>query len=87
MEKKEIIKKTEQTICMLYQNREIEAIKNVTELLPLYQELVQEMYVKQEQERTLAYLQNLKELVECYKEQDMLGMADKLREYLLPMMQ
>lgn len=87
MERSELIKKTKDAIDILYQNREQEAIRGVSELLNIYQQALQEMAEKPDQKTVLEYIEVLKRLVECFHAEDMLGMADCLYEYMLPILE
>lgn len=82
MTEQEICKRTEDVIQCLYQNREQEGIVRLgEELLPIYQQMVQEIMHGQEEKSALVHIKLLKELVEAYRVKDMLGMADCLKEH------
>lgn len=78
MKEEQLMEKTKEAICCLYQNREHEAIAHVAELLPLYQRQIQDLLTEGENEQAIVLLNAVKELVENYQAQDMLGMADCL---------
>lgn len=77
MDKKKIIEKTNETAVLLYQNREKEGMQGIRELLIVFQNKVQTMAQQQDKEVEIA-LSALKELLENYKNQDVMGMADWL---------
>lgn len=80
MTEHELFVRAEDTIQKLYQNRELEALQQVKELLPVLQEMIQKLVAEQINNDTMRFFQMLKELVENFKNQDMLGMADCLQE-------
>ena len=80
MESVELYEKTQEAIRILYQNKEIEGLKAVQMLLPEYQSLLQELLAEGNQEEVLLFFGRLKELVRCFQEQNMIGMADCLDE-------
>ena len=82
---KELSKRTEAAMCALYQNREHEAIQAVAELLPIYQEMIRKMLMEWGDNRAMFFFEELKRLVENYQAQDMLGMADCIYQFALPM--
>ena len=65
---------------MLYQNREQEGIEKITELLPVLQAMVQQMSKQQTEACGNFALIMMKELLESYQRQDVIGMADCLME-------
>lgn len=65
---------------MLYQNREQEGIEKVAELLPVLQAMVQQMSKQQTESCGNFALIMMKELLENYQRQDVIGMADCLME-------
>lgn len=87
MEIKEVRITTENAIRNLYQNKEHEAVEQVAKLMPIYQEIVQELVVERNDTDAMVFFHMLKELVECFQVQDMLGMADCLEENALRMVQ
>lgn len=86
MQREELIEKTKQTIEALYQNREHEAVQNVTGLLPAYQEMLQELADCARTEELVKLLTEIKALLACYQAQDMLGMADVLHGQIMPLL-
>lgn len=78
MSEKQIEEKTRETVYCLYQNRECEALELVSQLLPMYQQRMQKLLEEGKSEQALRCLNMLKQLIECYHAQDMLGMADCL---------
>lgn len=87
MDGKELLTATEEAIYCLYQNKEHEAVAQMAELLPVYQQMVQEMLMQRNDTSAMIYLNMLKELVESYQAQDMLGMADCLGQYAVRMIE
>lgn len=87
MEIRELQATTEIAIQNLYQNKEHEAVEQVTKLMPVYQQIVQELVIEKNNTDAMPFFYMLKELVECYQMQDMLGMADCLEENALHMIQ
>ena len=77
MDKKELIEKANETAVLLYQNREKEAMQGIRELLIVFQNKVQDMAQQQDKEVEIS-LSALKELLENYRSQDVIGMADWL---------
>ena len=65
---------------MLYQNREQEGIEKVAELLPILQAMVQQMSKQQTESCGNFALIMMKELLENYQRQNVIGMADCLME-------
>lgn len=87
MTEQELLAATEQVTYHLYQNREQEAVAQMAELLPVYQQMIQTMLVERNDTGAIIYLNMLKELIENYGAQDMLGMADCLSEYAAQMIE
>lgn len=83
MKEEQLVEKTKEAICCLYQNREHEAIALVSELLPMYQQQIQDLLTEGENEQAVVLLNAVKELMENYQVQDMLGMADCLEGRIL----
>lgn len=77
MDKKELIEKANETAVLLYQNREKEGMQGIRELLIVFQNKVQDMAQQQDKEVEIS-LSALKELLENYRSQDVIGMADWL---------
>ncbi len=65
---------------MLYQNREQEGIEKVAKLLPVLQAMVQQMSKQQKAACGNFALIMMKELLENYQRQNVIGMADCLME-------
>lgn len=80
MGKKNLLRKVMDTAHMLYQNREQEGVKAVTELLSEFQILIQNMPEEQKKDCEKFSLIMFRELIAYYKQQDMIGMADCLIE-------
>lgn len=71
-------KKISETVIALYQNREQEAMQQVKELLLIFQNMIQNQTSEQVQAAGNFTLLMLRELLESYQNQDMIGMADCL---------
>lgn len=80
MGEKELLREIEETGCMLYQNKEHEAIKKVAELMGIFQNMIKDQTQEQLALGGNFALVMLRELLEAYQSLDMLGMADCLRE-------
>lgn len=80
MTEKELLEKIGDTIRTLYQNKEIEGLEKVKELLPVFQNMLQERAAVEVSDEELSCFLMLKELVVNFQEQNMLGMADCLEE-------
>lgn len=80
MTEKELLEKIGDTIRTLYQNKEIEGLEKVKELLPVFQNMLQERAAVEVSDEELGCFLMLKELVVNFQEQNMLGMADCLEE-------
>lgn len=80
MNEKELLREMEETSRMLYQNKEHEAMKKVTELLGIFQNMVSNQTQEQLALGGNFALVMLRELLEAYQNLDMLGMADCLME-------
>lgn len=70
--------KIDETVIALYQNREQEAMQQVKELLLIFQNMIQNQTSEQVQAAGSFALLMLRELLESYQNQDMIGMADCL---------
>ena len=77
-----LYKKTQDAMKTLYQNKEVEGLKKVQELLPEYQSVVQGLLDSGKETEALLYFSSLKVLVKHFQEQNMIGMADCLDELL-----
>lgn len=80
MTEKELLEKIGDTIRTLYQNKEIEGLEKVKELLPVFQNMLQERAAVEVSNEVLNCFSMLKDLVVNFQEQNMLGMADCLEE-------
>lgn len=80
MNEKTLLEKINETGYMLYQNREQEGIAAVAELLPVFQNMIKNQTESQMAEGGSFALMMLRELLEAYQSQDILGMADCLME-------
>ena len=78
MDENVLQKKISETVIMLYQNREQEAMQQVKELLLIFQNMIQNQTSEQVQAAGNFALLMLRELLESYQNQDMIGMADCL---------
>lgn len=79
MAEQELMMQMETTIRLLYQNKESEALQAVKELLPVLQKELQYFLEVGENERCMQCVTLLKDLLENFQSQDMLGMADCLQ--------
>lgn len=75
---KKIVQKIENTALALYQNKEQEGFEGVAELLLIFQEIIRNMTKQQKICSEKFALLMLKELLENYNAQDVIGMADCL---------
>lgn len=80
MDENTLLRKINETGYMLYQNREQEGIAAVAELFPLFQNMIKNQTENQMAEGSAFALVMLRELLETYQSQDILGMADCLME-------
>lgn len=80
MDENVLQKKISETVIALYQNREQEAMQQVKELLLIFQNMIQNQTSEQVQAAGNFALLMLRELLESYQNQDMIGMADCLLE-------
>lgn len=80
MDENTLLEKINETGYMLYQNREQEGIAAVAELLSLFQNMIKNQTESQMAEGGAFALVMLRELLEAYQSQDILGMADCLME-------
>lgn len=80
MEENFLLDTINETASLLYQNKEKEGILEVGRLLKKFQNMIQSMTEKQIGEAGEIALIMLKELLEAYTRQDMLGMADCLMQ-------
>lgn len=78
MNKEELLNRVNQTACKLYQNQERDGITEVGQLLSVFQSMIQNMSEQQMDECGDFAVVMLRELLESYKCQDVLGMADCL---------
>lgn len=79
--------KIDETVIALYQNREQEAMQQVKELLLIFQNMIQNQTSEQVQTAGDFAVLMLRELLENYQNQDMIGMADCLLEKAVLFMQ
>lgn len=78
--KEELLEKIKQTRDMLYQNREHEAMESAADLLSRLQEMITLLNEEQLAESGEFVIAMMREFLETYQNQDMLGMADCLTE-------
>lgn len=76
----ELLEKIEHTVVLLYQNKEKEGMAETEILIRQFQNMIQKMTEVQLVDGGNFALAMLKELLENYQQQDMLGMADCLME-------
>lgn len=77
--KTEIMEKMQETIKNLYQNREKAALQGVSELLLIFQNML-DYFISEENDIISDVMNMLKKLIDCYNHIDMYGMADCLQE-------
>ena len=82
-----VSEKIKKAVCLLYQNREQEGISAVAEILNVLQELVNNLSVETMESCGRFAVLMLRELLENYQNQDMIGMADCLMEKTLLFLQ
>ena len=75
-----LLEQIENTAVLLYQNKETEGMDTVKQLIGQFQSMLQSMTQKQLEDGGKFALLMIKELIENYEKQDMLGMADCLME-------
>lgn len=80
MDENALLEKINEIGYMLYQNREQEGIVAVAELFPLFQNMIKNQTEGQMKESGAFAIMMLRELLEAYQSQDILGMADCLME-------
>ncbi len=80
MDEKTLLGKINEASYMLYQNREQEGIAAVAELLVQFQDMIKNQSESQMAEGGAFALMMLRELLEAYQSQDVLGVADCLME-------
>lgn len=85
MDENVLQKKISETVIALYQNREQEAMQQVKELLFIFQNMIQNQTSEQAAGEFAVLM--LRELLENYQNQDMIGMADCLLEKAVLFMQ
>lgn len=78
MDENTLLEKINESGYMLYQNREQEGIVAVAELLSLFQNMIKNQTESQIAESGAFAVLMLRELLEAYQSQDILGMADCL---------
>ncbi len=80
MEEKRLLEEIENVAGLLYQNREKEGIEGVAKLIGMCQSMLQNMTQTQLVNGGDFALIMMRELIESYQNQDILGMADCLME-------
>lgn len=80
MKEKELLGEIDKTVTVLYQNREKEAVEMVMRLLETFQIMMKEQTEEQIEQGGAFALLLMRELLDAYQKQDMLGMADCLME-------
>lgn len=80
MGKNIILDQIENTVNLLYQNKEKDGIAEVTKLISQFQNIIQNMTESQLDSVGNFSLLMMRELVENYEKQDVLGLADCLTE-------
>lgn len=80
MSKDDLEEKINNTSRLLYQNREHEGLEAAAKLLPEFQNMIQQLTDEQLKSGGQFALLMMKELLDGYHSQDMLGIADCLME-------
>lgn len=80
MNKEELLAEIDAVCMMLYQNNEHVAIGRVSELLNIFQDMIQTLSQEQLQLVGNFAVVMIQELLKAYEKQDMYGMADCLME-------
>lgn len=80
MNEKEILDEIDKAVYLLCQNKEVKAIETVGNLLGVFRMMMELQTEQQIAEGGMFALLMVRELLEAYQEQDMLGMADCLME-------
>lgn len=75
-----LLDQMKETAYLLYQNKEQDGIEGVMRLLEQFQDLLNQMTEKQMEEVGSFALMMMRELLETFQSQDILGMADCLME-------
>ena len=75
-----LLEQIENTAVLLYQNKENEGMTAVTQLIGQFQSMLQNMTQIQLENGGNFALMMMKELIENYENQDIIGMADCLME-------
>ena len=75
-----LLEQIKYTAVLLYQNKETEGINMVSKLIGQFQSLLQNMTQTQLKTGGNFAVLMMRELIECYERQDMIGMADCLME-------
>lgn len=85
MDKDTLVHRIDEVSIMLYQNREQEAVEQVAELLPVLQQAGKDILqrankTEEEKELDVFIASVLRELIEGYRNKDMLYLADSLQQ-------
>lgn len=85
MDKDTLVHRIDEVSIMLYQNREQEAVEQVAELLPVLQQagkdILRRAYKTEEEKELDVFIASvLRELIEGYRNKDMLYLADSLQQ-------
>lgn len=85
MDKDTLVHRIDEVSIMLYQNREQEAVEQVAELLPVLQQagkdILRRAYKPEEEKELDVFIASvLRELIEGYRNKDMLYLADSLQQ-------
>lgn len=80
MGKNTLLNRVNSTAYLLYQNKEVDGITEVGELMVVFQKMIKCMSEEQVNEVGQFAVMMMKELMEAYKNQDVLGMADCLMQ-------
>lgn len=80
MQKEEILKRIDETVICLYQNKQKEALNRAKELMTVFEHMA-EIRAEQKDGSVLQVIRFLKNFIENYNYIDMIGMADCLQEH------
>lgn len=80
MDKDIVLEKIRQAAVLLYQNKEQDGITAVSDLLQVFQKMIQNLTEEQMKNCGNFTLLMMREILEAYQCQDIMGMADCLTE-------
>lgn len=83
MDIKDLEDKIDHASILMYQNHENDAMKEMSELFPYLDEIINDNLIKFDSKVARFSISTMKELIDAYKNADMLCMADCLQEKIL----